>query len=52
MCAGQESPVTADKLVEGFTFKELMTLVESFPTDEDDLDAEFRRFMDAFDADA
>ena len=53
MCAGQESPVTADKLVENFTFKELMTLVEScFPTDEDDLDAEFRRYLDAFEADA
>ena len=51
MCAGQESPVTADKLVEDFTFKELIMIIGSiFPSDEDDLDAEFRRFLDALDA--
>jgi hypothetical protein len=50
MCAGQESPVTADKLVEDFTFNELMMIMKSnFPADEDDLDAEFRRFVDALD---
>ena len=48
MCAGQESPATADKLVEDFTFNELMMIMKtSFPADEDDLDAEFRRFVDA-----
>ena len=41
--------VTADKLVEDFTFNELLVIIKtSFPTDEDDLDAEFRRFVDAF----
>ena len=51
MCAGQESPVTADKLIENLTCKDLMTIMGvKFPTDEDDLDAEFRRYLDAFDA--
>ena len=50
MCAGQESPVTVDKLVEDFTFNELMIIMTSnFPADEVDLDAEFRRFEDALD---
>lgn len=51
MCAGQESPVTADKLFESLTCKELMTIMGvKFPPDDDDLDAEFRRYLDAFDA--
>lgn len=48
MCAAQESPVTADKLVEDFTIKELMTIMgPNFPSDEDDLDAEFQRYLNS-----